>query len=133
MCVQHALTAVTVWPLLPPPLFLPAGLLTSGLIPSVRHAMDGLLTSDAILLPASATVYMQAVRRGVDAQLPSRRCDLQHSVHCALCACARLVRGVNPAHFVQSRCSGGAAYGGGVRPQDVCSQPVSLAPRLCNR
>lgn len=42
----------------------PAGLLTTGLIPSVRHALDGLLTSDAILLPASATVYMQAVRLG---------------------------------------------------------------------
>ncbi|KAL4451864.1 hypothetical protein ABPG75_007526 [Micractinium tetrahymenae] len=37
------------------------GLLTSGLIPSVRHALGTLLTADAILLPASATVYCQAV------------------------------------------------------------------------
>lgn len=37
------------------------GLLTSGLIPSVRHALGSLLTTDAILLPASATVYCQAV------------------------------------------------------------------------
>ncbi|PSC69443.1 arginine methyltransferase [Micractinium conductrix] len=38
------------------------GLLTSGLIPCMRHALDaGLLTSDAVLLPLSATVYMQAV------------------------------------------------------------------------
>lgn len=40
---------------------MPAGLLTSGLIPSVRHALGSLLTTDAILLPASATVYCQAV------------------------------------------------------------------------
>ncbi|KAL4424877.1 hypothetical protein ABPG77_002100 [Micractinium sp. CCAP 211/92] len=37
------------------------GLLTSGLIPSVRHALGSLLTTDAILLPSSATVYCQAV------------------------------------------------------------------------
>jgi len=37
------------------------GLLTSGIIPCVRHALDTLLTGDARLLPASATVYMQAV------------------------------------------------------------------------
>ena len=30
-------------------------------MPSVRHALGSLLTTDAILLPASATVYMQAV------------------------------------------------------------------------
>lgn len=37
------------------------GLLTSGIVPCVRHALDVLLTTDAVLLPASATVYMQAV------------------------------------------------------------------------
>eukprot|EP00887_Chlorella_sp_A99_P001822 scaffold19.g1822.t1 len=37
------------------------GLLTSGLIPAVSHALASLTTSDAIILPASATVYMQAV------------------------------------------------------------------------
>ena len=30
-------------------------------MPSVRHALGSLLTTDAILLPASATVCMQAV------------------------------------------------------------------------
>lgn len=82
LCVQHAL--ITVRPLLPSPLLLPAGLLTSGLIPSVRHAMDGLLTSDAILLPASTTVYMQAVRRGIAVQQPSCCCDPLCSTVCTL-------------------------------------------------
>lgn len=48
-------------PCLPPGLPPCAGLLTSGLIPSVRHALGSLLTTDAILLPASATLYCQAV------------------------------------------------------------------------
>ena len=38
----------------------PAGLLSSGLIPAVSHAMHNLMTSDAIVLPASATVFVQA-------------------------------------------------------------------------
>lgn len=37
------------------------GLLAAGILPSVRHALDNLLTSDAIVLPASATVYAQAI------------------------------------------------------------------------
>jgi len=37
------------------------GLLASGLIPSFRHASNSLLLPDAILLPASATVYAMAV------------------------------------------------------------------------
>ncbi|KAK9825810.1 hypothetical protein WJX74_009582 [Apatococcus lobatus] len=36
------------------------GLLTCGLIPAVRHSLDNLLTPNAIILPASATVFMQA-------------------------------------------------------------------------
>ncbi|BDA48465.1 Protein arginine N-methyltransferase 7 [Coccomyxa sp. Obi] len=42
------------------------GLLTSGIIPAVRHCMHNILADDAILLPAAATVYMQAaeVRTG---------------------------------------------------------------------
>lgn len=35
------------------------GLLTSGIIPAFKHALSNLLLSDAILMPASATVYMQ--------------------------------------------------------------------------
>ena len=38
-----------------------AGLLASGIVPAVRHALGGLLTGDARVLPASATVYVQAV------------------------------------------------------------------------
>ena len=38
----------------------PAGLLTSGLIPAVRHALHNLLTHDAIVIPSSATVFVQA-------------------------------------------------------------------------
>lgn len=37
------------------------GLLTSGLLPCMNHALGSLLTTDAILMPSSATVYMQAV------------------------------------------------------------------------
>lgn len=37
------------------------GLLTSGIIPAVRHALGSLTTHKATVLPASATVYMQAV------------------------------------------------------------------------
>lgn len=35
------------------------GLLTSGLIPVVRHSLLNLLTSDAVIIPASATVFFQ--------------------------------------------------------------------------
>lgn len=40
---------------------LPAGLLTSGLVPAVSHALASLATIDALVLPASATVFVQAV------------------------------------------------------------------------
>ena len=36
-------------------------MLTSGIIPAIRHALATLTTTDAIVLPASATVYVQAV------------------------------------------------------------------------
>ena len=36
------------------------GLLTSGLIPSMRHAIQNLMTEEMIVLPAAATVYVQA-------------------------------------------------------------------------
>lgn len=36
-----------------------AGLLTSGVLPAMRHCMQHLLADDAVLLPASATVYVQ--------------------------------------------------------------------------
>lgn len=41
--------------------FFLAGFLTSGIIPAMHHALSHLLVPDAILLPSSATVYMQAV------------------------------------------------------------------------
>ena len=36
-----------------------AGLLASGIIPSVQHCLNNLLTTDARVIPASATVYAQ--------------------------------------------------------------------------
>ena len=45
-----------------------AGLLTSGLIPAVRHALHNLLTHDAIVMPSSATVFVQA--RNVPTMVP---------------------------------------------------------------
>ena len=42
------------------------GLLTAGMLPSVRHALDNLLTTDATVLPASATVYAQAIELRTD-------------------------------------------------------------------
>lgn len=38
-----------------------AGLLASGLIPSMRHAIQNLMAEDMIVLPAAATVFAQAV------------------------------------------------------------------------
>lgn len=38
-----------------------AGLLTSGLLPCMRHAIQNLMTDDMVVLPAAATVYVQAV------------------------------------------------------------------------
>lgn len=35
------------------------GLLASGIIPAVRHCLDNLLTTDARIIPASATVFCQ--------------------------------------------------------------------------
>jgi len=37
------------------------GLLSSGIIPTMRHALDQLLLPDAIVMPSSATLYAQAV------------------------------------------------------------------------
>lgn len=37
------------------------GLLSSGMIPAVRHALDKLLLPDAIMIPSSATMYAQAI------------------------------------------------------------------------
>lgn len=37
-----------------------AGLLTSGIIPSIRHCVQNLMTADMVILPAAATVYIQA-------------------------------------------------------------------------
>ena len=36
-----------------------AGLLASGIIPVVRHCLDSLLTTGALVIPASATVFAQ--------------------------------------------------------------------------
>ena len=36
-----------------------AGLLTSGVVPAMRHCLQSLLTDDAVLIPASATVFVQ--------------------------------------------------------------------------
>lgn len=36
-----------------------AGLLASGIIPVVRHCLDNLLTTSALVIPASATVFAQ--------------------------------------------------------------------------
>lgn len=38
-----------------------AGLLTSGLLPVVKHAVQSLMTTDMVIIPASATVFVQAV------------------------------------------------------------------------
>lgn len=37
------------------------GLLSSGIVPAMRHALDNLLLPDAIVVPSSATMYAQAV------------------------------------------------------------------------
>lgn len=37
------------------------GLLTNGIIPAIQHALQNLAMHDAVVLPASATVYMQAI------------------------------------------------------------------------
>ena len=41
--------------------FLCAGLLTSGLIPCLRHAAQNLVTDDAVIMPSSARVFVQAI------------------------------------------------------------------------
>jgi hypothetical protein len=48
-----------------------AGLLASGLVPAVRHSLLHLLTADARVLPAAATVFMQvrARRRALQSNL----------------------------------------------------------------
>ncbi len=38
------------------------GLLSSGIIPCVKHALAELATMDAVVIPASATVSVQAVQ-----------------------------------------------------------------------
>ena len=55
----------------------PAGLLTSGILPAIRHCCEHLLADDAVLIPASATVYVQAC---------SRTCMHVH-MHPYLCMC----------------------------------------------
>lgn len=37
-----------------------AGLLTSGILPAMRHCIQHLMADDMIVLPAAATVYCQA-------------------------------------------------------------------------
>jgi hypothetical protein len=37
-----------------------AGLLTSGIVPAMHHCLHSIMADDAVLLPASATVYVQA-------------------------------------------------------------------------
>ena len=39
-----------------------AGLLTSGVLPAMRHCLQNILTDDAILIPAAATVYVQVLQ-----------------------------------------------------------------------
>jgi type III protein arginine methyltransferase len=39
-----------------------SGLLTSGLLPALRHTQQQLLTADAIIIPSAVTVYAQAVQ-----------------------------------------------------------------------
>ena len=48
-----------------------AGLLASGIIPAVRHCLDNLLTADARVIPASATVYAQVWYLSLLCQPPS--------------------------------------------------------------
>ena len=37
------------------------GLLTSGVVLAMRHCLQSILTDDAIIIPASATVYVQVM------------------------------------------------------------------------
>lgn len=75
-------------------------LLTSGIIPGMRHALHNLLTPEAFVIPASATVYVQAVEIqtvevcGLDVSAvnrhrwaPAFRCGtpLQDGAYTALC------------------------------------------------
>ena len=39
-----------------------AGLLTSGIVPAMRHCLQDILTDDAMLIPAAATVYVQVLQ-----------------------------------------------------------------------
>ena len=57
-----------------------AGLLTSGIVPAMRHCLQSILTDDAIIIPASATVYVQVLIP--PAPLPS---DSQYPV--SSCGC----------------------------------------------
>ena len=58
------------------------GLLSSGLIPGITHALDNyLLTHDAVVIPASATVYMQASTALQTASKTLRRVAYS-AVHC---------------------------------------------------
>ena len=77
--------------LYPENLFCNSGLLTSGLIPSMRHAINSLMADEMVVLPASATVYVQAAEirvskvSGVD-MTPSNQYRW-HSSHLAGTAC----------------------------------------------
>ncbi|GLI67242.1 hypothetical protein VaNZ11_011150, partial [Volvox africanus] len=54
------------------------GLLTSGLLPAVRHAATaGLITRDAIVVPAAATVWLQAAELSVPPPIKTGGLDLR--------------------------------------------------------
>ena len=75
-----------------------AGLLTSGILPAMRHCCEHLLADDAVLIPAAATVYVQArpeITWHAFMLLTGKKWE--HEVHhmlphrrqrCALAACA---------------------------------------------
>ena len=43
-----------------------AGLLTSGIVPAFRHVLDDVMIRDPILIPSSATVFVQAIELRTD-------------------------------------------------------------------
>lgn len=57
------------------------GLLASGMISAVRHCLDSLLTTDARIIPASATVYAQV-------RLPVLLYMCKHGWHALSCCVA---------------------------------------------
>ena len=57
------------------------GLLAGGLVPAFKHALENLLLPDAVLMPASADVYMQVRRTHpqADARTAFRRAGSVHA------------------------------------------------------